>query len=209
VSFIIKGLRAESEKALEELAAWLPEVRERIRGQIVIREAKTATGTMTAVSIDHRLTCDLPTHAGWHVQTKQAFLSQEHFGSEMRIRVNNAAKARGRAIYCHDPQLAEVTSVVSYHVDERRHLPVLITTLGFRKDVEGNPALGTRTLAAALVLKHHVHAIAERIGRGGYVDLDLADKRDLEWARRLGFRKAPRLKGFRPAGEHLRQQAPS
>ncbi|MGN6556836.1 MAG: hypothetical protein ACTHLH_02350 [Solirubrobacterales bacterium] len=123
--------------------------------------------------------------------------------------MKSAERQRGRAIYCHDAQLAEVTAVCSYHIDSRPHLPVLITTLGFREDAEGNPTLEDRTLAGALVLKHHVHAIADRIGRGGHVDIDLADRRQLHLAGRLGFRKAPRLKNFRPAGLHLRQPAPA
>lgn len=52
-SSIMGRLRAVADNALEELAGWLPEARERIRRQVVIREAQTATGTQTAVSIDH------------------------------------------------------------------------------------------------------------------------------------------------------------
>ncbi len=202
-------MNGDERQALDELAAWLPRVKDQIRGQIVIHEAKIATGTQTTVSIDHRFSCDLPKHSGWHVQTAPTFLPSTHFSSETRARVKSAERQRGRAIYCHDPQLAEVTAVCSYHIDARPHLSVLITKLGFRDDVEGNPTLEARTLAGALVLKHHVHAIADRIGRGGHVDLDLADRRQLSLAGRLGFRKAPRLKNFRPAGLHLRQPAPA
>jgi hypothetical protein len=202
------GSGAGKDESLAELARWLPEVRERIRKQVIVRETAGATGTQTMVTIDHRFPSALDSYAGWHVQTKPTFIPTAHFESEPRARVKSAERLRGRAIYCHDLQLAEVTSVLSYHIDSRPHLPVLITTLGFRADAAGNVALQARTLAGALVLKHHVHAIADRIGRGGHVDIDLADKRQLDLARQLGFRKAPRLKRFKPAGLHLRQPAP-
>ncbi len=115
---------------------------------------------------------------------------------------------RGRTIYCHDLGLEQVTSVLGYHLDARAHLPVLITTIGLRDDREMTTALRERSLAGALVLKHHLHAIARQAGRGGHVDLDLNDKRQIELARRLGFRQAPRMRKFRPAGTHLRQPAP-
>lgn len=193
---------------LRELGRWLARSRHRLAQQVKVREATKAHGRETVVSIDHRFPSEIEGYGGWHIQTRPSFLPFAHFASQTRARVKGTESLRGRAIYCHDLDLAEVTSVIGYHIDERAHLPVLITTLGFRADASGSPAMRDRTLAGALVLKHHLHALAERIGRGGHVDIDLADKRQLELARALGFRKAPRLKRFRPAGLHLRQPAP-
>ena len=51
-------------------------------------------------------------------------------------------------------------------------------------------------------------SVADTIGRGGHIDLDLPDRAHLELLRALGFRRAPRVKDFRPGGVHLRQPAP-
>ena len=49
----------------------------------------------------------------------------------------------------------------------------------------------------------------DKIGRGGYVDIDLAPGADQPGlAQELGFQRAPRVKGFNPGGLHLRQPAP-
>jgi hypothetical protein len=109
-------------------------------------------------------------------------------------------------MYCVDVSTQEVVGVAAYHVDTDEKMPILITTLGFRNDAGKNEWLRLRTLVAGLVLKHHLHAIAERLGRGRYVDMDLADRAQLALASELGFRPAPRIKGFRPGGLHLRQE---
>jgi len=113
----------------------------------------------------------------------------------------------GRAIYCHDLGIGEVTAALAYHLDENRELPLLLLALAFRADAGSNRFLRSRTLAAALVLKQYAHAVAGKVGRGGYVDIDLGDPERLGVAHELGFRRAPRLKGFKPGGVHLRQQA--
>lgn len=197
---------------LDELGQWLAGRRRRIRDQVTLRETQRGPGPETAIAIDHRFPCELEAHAGWHVRTNPAYLPGVHFTSHTRACVNGAesagAGARGRTIYCHDVGLGEVTAVLVYHLDRRTHLPVLLTALGLRSDREMTVALRDRSLAGALVLKHHLHAIADRAGRGGHVDLDLNDKRQLDLAQRLGFRRAPRVRRFRPAGTHLRQLAP-
>jgi hypothetical protein len=193
---------------LAELARWLTDARERIRGQVHVREYKRASGNETVVAIDHRLSCDLDAHEGWHVQTRPTLLPRAHFSSWAIAHIKTAGRRRGRAIYCHDPLVQEVIAAVSYHIDDDPRMPILLTTLAFRTDAAGNPFLRYRTLAGALVLKHHLHALAGKIGRGGHLDIDLADRERLDLARALGFRSAPKMKGFRPGGLHLRQQAP-
>ncbi len=169
---------------LDELGRWLTSERRRIERQVTVRETRRARGRDTTAAIDHRFPCGLHAHAGWHVRTRPAYLPLAHFPSETRARIKGAENmgARGRTIYCHDLGLEQVTSVLGYHLDARTHLPVLITTLGLRSDKEMTVALRDRSLAAALVLKHHLHAIADRAGRGGHVDLDLNDSRQLELA---------------------------
>lgn len=194
--------------ALNRLANWLSGSHDRISRQVNVREKKHASGTETVVTIDHRLSCDLAAHVGWHIETRPTFLPRVHFSSWAIAHIKNAERRRGRAIYCHDRIDQEVIAAVSYHIDDDPRMPVLLTALAFRTDTGANAFLRYRTLAGALVLKHHVHALAEKIGRGGYVDIDLADGGRADLARELGFQPAPKVKGFRPGGLHLRQQAP-
>jgi hypothetical protein len=50
--------------------------------------------------------------------------------------------------------------------------------------------------------------VAAKLNRGGIVDLDLGDRKQEPLMHRLGFRKAQRIRDFRPSGVHLRQSAP-
>jgi hypothetical protein len=191
---------------LGPLAEWLGAARERISAQVTVRETKRASGANTTVTIDHRLSCDLDDFAGWHVSTAPALLPRAHFSSYAKHLIKTAAQhGRGRALYCHDPLAQEVVSALSYHIDDDERKPVLLTALGFRTDTGENRFLSERTLSGALVLKHHVHAIAAKIGRGGYVDIDVGSREHVELVSQLGFRRAPKIKGFKPGGTHLRQ----
>jgi hypothetical protein len=193
--------------ALHELVGWLARLRRRIHDQVHVREEKGGGRTSTVVRIDHRLPCDLEEFEDWHVKTARTFLPSEHFSSHVRAIVGNADVGRGRAIYCHSSSEQEIVAVLAYHIDESERIPVLITTLGFRIDIDNNPSLRLRTLAGSLVLKEHAHAIAHKIGRGGHLDIDLGDKKNLGIAKQLGFQPAPRIKGYQPGGIHLRQSA--
>lgn len=191
---------------LETLARQLAAAREPIQRQVTVRER--GGGVETAVSIDHRLILALPGHAGWRVSTRPSKMPLAKFESYPRSQIKSAERLRGRAIYCHDRDLAELVAALSYHLDLNPRLPVLLTMIAFRADAKGNAGIHHRTLAGALVLKHYVHAIAEKVDRDGHVDLDLPNKAHLPLTERLGFRPAPRVKGFKPSGTHLRQTAP-
>ena len=193
---------------LDLLARWLTGQRATISRQVTIRKSEGAYGPLTEVAIDHRLPCGLAGLGGWRISTKATFLFPQHFESPPRFYLKTADHGRGRAIYCHDLSAAEVVAGMSYHVHEGARTPVFVTMIAFRTDIADSAFLRYRTLAAALVVKHYVHAIAEKIGRGGYVDLDLAERKHEPYACELGFRKAPKVKGLRPGGLHLRQPAP-
>jgi hypothetical protein len=193
---------------LSILARWLADAGERIHGQVRVDESEQASGKQTVVSIDHRLSCPLDAHDGWRISTKPTFLPREHFSSQARHYLKTAEPGRGRTIYCHDMSLGEVVAALSYHIDENRRIPVLLTTIGFRIDAGASAFLSYGTLAGALVLKQYVHAVAAKTNRGGYVDIDLAASSCEGLVRELGFQNAPRVRGFRPGGLHLRQPAP-
>lgn len=189
---------------LPRLSRWLAPRRSELVEQVHVR--KRSHGRETAVSIDHRLSCELDWHSGWHTTTAATFLPLAHFSSQARAYVKTAERLRGRAIYILDEDANEVVAAVAYHLDENPRMPLLITSLGVRIDTAGNPFLRYRTLAGALVLKQYLHAISERTGRGRHVDIDLPKNREqLALAHELGFRRAPRIKGFQPGGVHLRQ----
>jgi hypothetical protein len=194
-----------TEDPLQKLAQWLgqPRTARQIARQVTVRRGRSRT----EVAIDHRLSCPLEAHDGWRVSTKPAFLPLAHFSSYARACLKTADP--GRTIYCHDRGTGLVVGALSYHIDQRAHMPVLITAIGLRTDADQNAFLAYRTLAAALVAKQYVHALAAKIGRGGYVDIDLADRSQEPLMRRLGFARAPRVRDFRPAGTHLRQRPPA
>jgi hypothetical protein len=196
---------------VDELATfkiWLAEIDETIAAQVNVRELERGGGPRTVVTIDHRLHCRVEIHsAGWRVSTKPTFLPAAHFSSHARHLLKTATAERGRTLYCHDLLSNEVIAALSYHIDQRSHFPVLITAIGLRIDCGSNAFLVYRSVAGALLLKQYVHAIAMKIGRGDFVDLDLAEGPSPALMSDFGFRAAPAVKGFRPGGKHLRQDA--
>jgi hypothetical protein len=162
--------------------------------------------SLTHVAIDHLLSCPIEGHGGWRISNKAAYLPKPHFGSQARIRLNSAKD--GRTICAHDRSSAEVVAALSYHIDARQRMPILITAIGMRTDAADSAWESYRTLAGVLVVKQHVHALSAKIGRGGYVDLDLGDPKLKALMQRIGFTPAPRIQGFKPAGIHMRAQDP-
>jgi hypothetical protein len=173
--------------------------------QIARQVTVHAERSLTHVAIDHLLSCPLDGHGGWRISNKAAFLPKTHFGSQARIRLNSAKD--GRTICAHDRSSAEVTAALSYHIDTRPRMPVLITAIGLRTDAADSAWETYRALAGVLVAKQYVHALSAMIGRGGYVDLDLGDPKLKALMQRIGFTPAPRIRGFTPAGIHMRQLA--
>ena len=199
----------DDEAALDRLARWLIDQRATIDipGHVTVRTAAGAYRAQTTVAIDHLLSSPFAAHDGWRISTKPTFLPSEHFSSQARFRLKSAGTARGRAIYCHERTALEVVAGLSYHIDDNPGFPVLITMIAFRTDIASNAYLRHRTLVGTFILKQHIHAVSEKIGRGGHVDLDLAARNQEPYARELGFRNAPKVKGLRPGGLHLRQEA--
>jgi len=194
---------------LVSLARWLTDQRAviDIAGHVTVRETTRALGDRTIVEIDHLLSCPLVGYEGWRIRTQRTFLPRGHFSSHAAHSLKTADHGRGRTIYCQDHVLDdEVVAGISYHVDERASWPVFITAIGFRVDFKGHVELRRRTVAGAFVLKQYVHAISDALGRGGYVDIEVPSN-DEAYARELGFRNAPKLKGLRTSGRHMRQPA--
>lgn len=198
----------DDDDPLDLLARWLTEERATIDipGHVTVRETRGPHGARTTVTIDHLLSCPLKAHDGWRITTKRTFLPRAHFSSQAAHFLKTADQGRGRTIYCQDHLLDdEVVAGITYHIDERAKWPVFITTIAFRIDFAGNVELRRRTVAGAFLLKQYVHAISEAVGRGGYVHIEVPPHDSDLYARELGFRKAPRLKGLRSSGTHMRQ----
>lgn len=194
---------------LANLGAWLASERGQIAAQVTVRERRRGAEQKTTIAIDRRTHCPHRQLAELRIHTRKTFLPRAHFSSEAKVRIANATRSEaGRVIYCEDPVLGEVIAALAFHIPAHAEHPLLITAFALRDDVDANPRLARRSLAAVLVLKHYLHAISARLGRGGHLDIDLADRNQLELMRDLGFRPAPRLPNFRPGGTHLRQAAP-
>jgi len=180
-----------------------------IKGAITIRTTGTAYGERTAVRIDHRVPePGRGSHAAFRVTTREQFLPRAHFDRSVREIVNRAAVERGRRIYAIELRSQEVMAVLSYHLHDSPSRPLLITALGTRADANATPDLYARSLALVWLLKQYAHAISERTKRGGYVDMDAANRPDvIAVLRQLDFHDAPRVSGFSPSGRHLRQDA--
>lgn len=180
-----------------------------IRAAVTIKTSGTAYGERTVVRIDRRLPeGSRGGRAAFRVTTREQFLPRAHFNRSVREIVNRAAVERGRRIYAIELSSQEVMAVLSYHLHDSPGRPLLITALGTRADADGPPDLYARSLALVWLLKQYAHAISERAGRGGHVDMDAANRPDaIAVLRQLGFRDAPRVSGFSPSGRHLRQDA--
>jgi hypothetical protein len=180
-----------------------------IQGAVTIRTSGTAYGERTVVRIDHRL--PEPGRGGraaFRITTREQFLPRAHFDRSVREIVNRATAERGRRIYAIELRSQEVMAVLGYHLHDSPGRPLLITALGTRADADAVSGLYARSLALVWLLKQYAHAISEQTKRGGYVDMDAANRPDvIAVLRQLGFRDAPRVSGFSPSGRHLRQDA--
>ncbi|MFN8215676.1 MAG: hypothetical protein U0R71_03685 [Solirubrobacterales bacterium] len=194
---------------LSRLASWLASRRRDIRAQIVVHKGRRAGEGRTRIEVDHLLQTGDVGFGLLRVHAGKTFLPRAHFSSEAKMRISNAARSNsGRALYCIDMKMGEVVAVIAFHLPRDPRHPLLLTCIAFRDDVERNPALEARSIAAGLILKHYVHAASHHLGRGGHIDIDLPDPAQLALLRELGFNKAPKVDGFRPSGTHLRQAAP-
>ena len=180
-----------------------------ISAAVRIKTTGTAYGERTVVRIDHRLPePSRDTHAVFRVTTREQFLPRAHFDRSVRETINRAALDRGRRIYAIELRTQEVMAALSYHLHDIPSRPLLITALGTRADTHATPDLYARSLALLWLLKQYAHAISDRTKRGGYVDIDAANRPDaIAVLHQLGFRDAPRVSGFNPSGRHLRQDA--
>jgi hypothetical protein len=165
-------------------------------------------GERTKVRIDHRIPADAEAgRPGLRVTTNSRTLFRAHFDSKVRKKMTARAHERGRRLYCEDLDRAQVLAVLTYHIDERGDVPILITSIGQRADAVGNPQLTQSSRFCAALLKQYVHAISAKLGRGPYLDYDSGSREEEPELERLGFKPAPRVEGRRPGGKMWRQDA--
>lgn len=177
-----------------------------LSGQITVQVASGAHGERTKVSIDHRVPGDAEEgRPGLRVTTKDQKLFRTHFDREVREVAHTASHERGRRLFCVEMSRQEVVAVITYHIDDRGHFPVLITSIGQR--IDGDADLIRVSRAGAALLKQYVHNIAGQIGRGGCVDFDNGDPSAEAELKALGFRRSPKVDGRRPSGTMWRQDA--
>lgn len=193
---------------LERVRAWIADGgKADIAAAVNHDPRETAEGEKNYITINHLL--PEPGRArDWRfrVTTSHQMLPNAHFDRAVRAKVNQASRERGRRIYAIERDSLEVMAVLSYHLDEDIHRPLLITALGTRCDADDSPELFAMSLALVWLLKQYAHVIAEKAGRGAHVDMDASTKPEvLATLEQLGFRNAPRVKEFTPSGKHMRQ----
>lgn len=177
-----------------------------VSGQVHIQSIRTAAGPRTSVSIDHRIPSEADPSGGWRITTRAQLLPKAHFLRHARDKVNAASDERGRRIYCIDLGSQEVLTALSYHLDDAGSLPLLITAIALRSDSEAPSALFDQSRAAALLTKQYLHVISADTGRGDFVDIDHGNPRETQDLEDIGFTRAPKVKGYRPAGALWRQR---
>jgi len=194
-------------KALDLVKLWWAEARWDFALVSHVHVSVTPGGTRDSsrVSIDHRI----PSHessgrVGWRITTRKQFLPRAHFDADVRARVNSASIERGRRLFCIDVEQGEVVAAIAYHVDDKPHLPLLLTAIALRTDADASADLFGRSRGAAYILKQYAHEIARQLERGDFVDIDAQPAAEAD-LRDLGFRKAPRVRGMRVSGTHWRQ----
>jgi hypothetical protein len=122
-------------------------------------------------------------------------LSPTHFSDETARRgiAHNDQKARGRTLYCVSAaehgshERGQVVAALSWHVDERKSAPILITNLAIRGD-----SLDARTLslAAAAWTLAYLLEVAAQTGRPDEVGVEIDTQPNREDFRAIGFRAA-------------------
>ena len=186
---------------MSAVASWWSgeDARSLLAEQVRVKRVGSAFGERCIVSIDHRIPTNPGVPEGVRIttQVQRVFLPSSHFDADVRKKLKEASRERGRAVYCIDRALGEVVAAVSYHVDEDQARPILITAIGLRID---DPRLSGVSRAMAWLLLQYICEVACQSGRGDFVDLDAPKSASEEELRGLGFRPAPRARGYRPAG---------
>jgi hypothetical protein len=192
---------------LANIRAWFTGEREALdlARQVHVTSHGTAYGERTTLHIDHRIPDVVGAQEGWRITTDHQHLPRVHFHPRARAKINAASQERGRRVYCIDLASAEVVAAMSYHLDNRRKFPLMLTAIGLRMD-EGAPEdLYDASRGAAFLLKQYLHELAAQVGRAGYVDIDADGVTALRNLSDLGFVRAPRVKGLRESGRRMRQ----
>jgi hypothetical protein len=165
----------------------------------------TARGEKTIVAIDHLIPSSGTVADGWRVTTRKLYLPTSHFDRRVRATINQASLERGRRIFCIDRESGEAIAALSYHIDKRKRMPVMLTALAMRIDATPARQLYDQSRGAAFLLTQYVHEIASQAGRPGAVHIDADNLDAIRDLNDLGFQRAPDVPGLRVSGTHLRQ----
>jgi hypothetical protein len=139
---------------------------------------------------------------GWRITTSSHFLRRDHFPNETARRgvAYNDQKARGRTLYCvsaaerGSQARGQVVAALSWHVDERRDAPILITNLVIRGDSADARSL---SLAAAAWMLAYLLEVAVRTGRPEEIGVEIDTQPNADDLRATGFRPASTPAAYR------------
>ena len=138
----------------------------------------------------------------WRVTTVGTVLLSKYFGDEAsRERINkNRNKARGRVVYCIDDRRLPLVAV-SFHVDPRRTVPLLLTAVALRTDTDQAAAISEA--AAGWVLAYLLE-VARQDGRPHELAVELTRAQRADVFEAIGFRRAPPPLGYTPRAPDYR-----
>lgn len=177
-----------------------------IHDNVRVSESVAHGSRQTRVTVHHRIPSPSSgRRARWLITTTSQLLAPGLFAPRIAEAIRRASDVRGRALYCVDLVWREVLAALTYHLDDDRARPVLITALALRTD--GDDTLYRESLAATLVLKAYLHALGSKLGRGAEIVFEVPPGPQVAvYERALGFRKARTPKGYRSTDVYLSQR---
>jgi hypothetical protein len=141
---------------------------------------------------------------GWRITSVTQFLRSDHFPEDTPRKgvLHNDEKARGRTLYCvsqidthspAEPRRGQVAAALSFHVDDRKQAPLLITNLAIRGDSDEARALSRA--AAAWMLAYLIEASVQ-LNRGDEIGVEIATQPNSDDFSEIGFRATPTPKNY-------------
>ena len=195
--------------ALTAIREWLrrSNVARDLASHIKVSPRAGPHGRRTLVEIEHSVSALTHWPAGWRVTTCRQHLPKMHFHQEARDAVAGAGEP-ARRIYCLDRSMQEVICALSFGIDDRPEIPVMLGAIAMRIDANAHPDLYDRSRGGALVLLAYLRVVAERTRRDPVIHIEATDSNAVQELEALGFEPARRPPGVAALGTHLRWRLP-
>jgi hypothetical protein len=140
--------------------------------------------------------------ARYRITTTPFFLSPGAFRNrELRHAIaTDARKPRRRALFCQELRSDEVLAAVSFHVDDSRQAPIVLTDIAVRQD---HPVSNAWSRYAVHILIGYLLQVAKQDGRPSHVGFLARNDQERELATRLGLKPCRRPRSVRGDGIYM------